>query len=157
MGVCARAQGRRVLLAEDNLINQTVAKKMLTVLGLVCEVGALALPIFWLLPVPPRWGTAGGPQRQARSCLVRQVGCPHVQPASMQLGTEAGWSGRSLSHDACIGGMHQVRVCLPADVAACSASARWRATGRRRWTWRAGERRTGAPLTWCSWTWPCPS
>lgn len=31
-------QGRRVLLAEDNLINQTVAKKMLTVLGLVCEV-----------------------------------------------------------------------------------------------------------------------
>ena len=32
------AQGRRVLLAEDNLINQTVAKKMLTVLGLVCEV-----------------------------------------------------------------------------------------------------------------------
>lgn len=34
--VCA--QGRRVLLAEDNLINQTVAKKMLTVLGLVCEV-----------------------------------------------------------------------------------------------------------------------
>jgi CheY-like chemotaxis protein len=31
-------QGRRVLLAEDNLINQTVAKKMLTVLGLACEV-----------------------------------------------------------------------------------------------------------------------
>ncbi len=27
-----------MLLAEDNLINQTVAKKMLTVLGLVCEV-----------------------------------------------------------------------------------------------------------------------
>jgi CheY-like chemotaxis protein len=27
-----------VLLAEDNLINQTVAKKMLTTLGLVCEV-----------------------------------------------------------------------------------------------------------------------
>ena len=27
-----------MLLAEDNLINQTVAKKMLTVLGMVCEV-----------------------------------------------------------------------------------------------------------------------
>lgn len=27
-----------MLLAEDNLINQTVAKKMLTTLGLVCEV-----------------------------------------------------------------------------------------------------------------------
>lgn len=37
VGVCGE-QGRRVLLAEDNLINQTVAKKMLTVLGLVCEV-----------------------------------------------------------------------------------------------------------------------
>ena len=38
MLIYALAQGRRVLLAEDNLINQTVAKKMLTVLGLVCEV-----------------------------------------------------------------------------------------------------------------------
>ena len=32
------AQGRRALLAEDNLINQRVAQKMLTNLGLVCEV-----------------------------------------------------------------------------------------------------------------------
>ena len=29
-----------MLLAEDNLINQTVAKKMLTSLGLQCEVAA---------------------------------------------------------------------------------------------------------------------
>ncbi len=33
-------QGRRVLLAEDNLINQTVAKKMLSQMGLLCVVAA---------------------------------------------------------------------------------------------------------------------
>ena len=33
-------QGRRVLLAEDNLINQTVAKKVLTSLGMGCEVAS---------------------------------------------------------------------------------------------------------------------
>jgi CheY-like chemotaxis protein len=33
-------QGRRVLLAEDNLINQTVARKMLTSLGLSCTVAS---------------------------------------------------------------------------------------------------------------------
>ena len=33
-------QGKRVLLAEDNLINQTVAKKMLTQLGMVAVVAA---------------------------------------------------------------------------------------------------------------------
>lgn len=33
-------QGRRVLLAEDNLINQTVARKMLTSLGLACVVAS---------------------------------------------------------------------------------------------------------------------
>ncbi len=33
-------QGRRVLLAEDNLINQTVARKMLTSLGLECVVAS---------------------------------------------------------------------------------------------------------------------
>lgn len=33
-------QGRKVLLAEDNLINQTVAKKMLSQIGLSCTVAA---------------------------------------------------------------------------------------------------------------------
>lgn len=33
-------QGRQVLLAEDNLINQTVAKKVLTSLGMGCEVAS---------------------------------------------------------------------------------------------------------------------
>jgi CheY-like chemotaxis protein len=32
-----------VLLVEDNLINQTVARKMLSGLGLVCEVGRQGL------------------------------------------------------------------------------------------------------------------
>jgi CheY-like chemotaxis protein len=36
-------RGRRVLLVEDNLINQTVARKMLSGLGLVCEVGRQGL------------------------------------------------------------------------------------------------------------------
>ena len=36
-------QGRNVLLAEDNLINQTVAKKMLCSLGMVVEVAANGL------------------------------------------------------------------------------------------------------------------
>jgi CheY-like chemotaxis protein len=36
----ASLQGKRVLLAEDNLINQTVAKKMLTQLGMVAVVAA---------------------------------------------------------------------------------------------------------------------
>jgi RNA 3'-terminal phosphate cyclase len=34
------AQGRHVLLAEDNLINQTVAKKMLSHMGITCTVAA---------------------------------------------------------------------------------------------------------------------
>ena len=33
-----RLQKRRVLLAEDNLTNQAVARKMLTTLGMACEV-----------------------------------------------------------------------------------------------------------------------
>jgi len=33
-------QGRRVLLAEDNLINQTVAKKMLGQMGMQCTVAS---------------------------------------------------------------------------------------------------------------------
>lgn len=33
-------QGKRVLLAEDNLINQTVAKKMLSQMGMVAVVAA---------------------------------------------------------------------------------------------------------------------
>ncbi len=36
----AYLQGRHVLLAEDNLINQTVAKKVLMSLGMVCEVAS---------------------------------------------------------------------------------------------------------------------
>ncbi len=39
----ATVQGRNVLLAEDNLINQTVAKKMLCSLGMVVEVAANGL------------------------------------------------------------------------------------------------------------------
>ena len=39
----APVQGRNVLLAEDNLINQTVAKKMLCSLGMVVEVAANGL------------------------------------------------------------------------------------------------------------------
>ena len=33
-------QAKRVLLAEDNLINQAVARKMLTSLGMSCEVAS---------------------------------------------------------------------------------------------------------------------
>lgn len=49
-------QGLRVLLAEDNLINQTVAKRVLTSLGCVCQVasnGREAVTVSRPSPLPP--------------------------------------------------------------------------------------------------------
>lgn len=48
-------QKRRVLLAEDNLINQAVARKMLTSLGMTCEVasnGEEAVQVGLTSPLP---------------------------------------------------------------------------------------------------------
>ena len=45
-------QGRRVLLAEDNLINQKVAQMMLTSLGMVVEVASNGQEAFQLVSEP---------------------------------------------------------------------------------------------------------
>lgn len=77
-------QGRRVLLAEDNLINQTVARKMLTGMGLECVVASNGVeavnalcspagPAFDVVLMDMMMPTMGGVQATK---ILRERGCP---------------------------------------------------------------------------------
>eukprot|EP00879_Flechtneria_rotunda_P011241 GHRR01011742.1.p1 GENE.GHRR01011742.1~~GHRR01011742.1.p1 ORF type:complete len:215 (+),score=105.03 GHRR01011742.1:58-645(+) len=65
----ARLVGRRVLLAEDNLINQTVARKMLSSLGMQVQVASNGL--------------------DAVKAVQRANQCPQQQPATTEGATAA--------------------------------------------------------------------
>jgi CheY-like chemotaxis protein len=60
-----RLSGRRVLLAEDNLINQTVARKMLHSLGMQVEVAANGLEALHAVAGSSVAGGASGPDATA--------------------------------------------------------------------------------------------